>query len=381
MVDPTPQLLDGSRILKLARRNRAAAGEALRGTPIESQVQLVCETPVAERVRILDLLPDVEAVVPKLPEAEFCFTVKSIGVADAVWLLDCATPTQIVACLDLDAWEGDLPDRVALDGWIDALSSGESKGFLRSVQALDPEIVALYLRGRVDVALKPAESEDADWQPPIGGQTLDGQFYFTARNEGDDIAPLITMLRVLFEGDYWLYFRALQAVIWEMNPENEEFALRWRAGRLQDLGFPPWEEAMQIYRYIPPDQRAKLPEEIRALDVKEWPLPVWISGLPAAPDGHSMLLRAIAQLDAEERRASFFSLVALANKIAVADRLPLSDSESTSRALEKALRFADAGLELIAQERALDPSEILRRVPMTRLFGVGANLDPKAAKP
>ena len=89
----------------------------------------------------------------------------------------------------------------------------------------------------------------------------------------------------------------------------------------------------------------------------------------------------LAQLDAEERRASFFSLVALANKIAVADRLPLSDSESTSRALEKALRFADAGLELIAQERALDPSEILRRVPMTRLFGVGANLDPKAAKP
>ena len=381
MVDPTHQLVDSSRILELARRDRTAAAEALRGIPVEGQVELVCETPVSWRARILDLLPDIEAVVPKLPEAEFCFTVKSIGIADSVWLLDCATTQQIVACLDLDAWEGNLPDRAALDGWIDALTTGESESFLRFARALDPELLMLYLRGRIDVAVKPAESEDADWQPPIGGQTVDGQFYFSARNEGDDVAPLITMLRVLFQGDYWLYFRALQAVIWELNSENEEFALRWRAGRLQDLGFPPWEEAMQIYRYIPPDQRTKLPEETRALDVEEWHLPVWIPALPAAPDDRTTLLRAIALLDAEERRASFFALVALANKIAVADRLPLSDSESTSRALQKAIRFTDAGLELIAGGQELDASEVLRRVPVARLFGVGANLDPEAAKP
>ena len=48
-------------------------------------------------------------------------------------------------------------------------------------------------------------------------------------------------------------------VIWELETETEEWARRWRLARLEDLGFPRWEEAMGVYRYLDPGDRAALP--------------------------------------------------------------------------------------------------------------------------
>jgi hypothetical protein len=139
---------------------------------------------------------------------------------------------------------------------------------------------------------------------------------------------------------------------------------------------------MGIYGYLPPDQLASLPRDLTPLaSSSRWQLPVWMPRLPTAASEGALLFRAIAGLGEDERRTAFHALVALANKIAVADRLPLSDAESTPRAIAKAARFASAGLEFLASEQALDPVEILRRAPLDRLFRVGANLDPAAAKP
>lgn len=346
---------------------------------IDAQVELVCETPVARRAALLELLPEPERVIPLLPEAELCFTVKAVGLESASWLLEYATPEQVVACLDLDAWEGTLPNHRSLDTWIAALVEAGEEPLLRGLQALDPELLTLFLKGRVEVFLKP---NDDGWQAPVGADTLDGQFFFRALGDDDDTAPIVALLRTLFERDYWTYFRMLQSVIWELQAETEEWALRWRAGRLEDLGFPPWEEAISIYRHLPPDQLAALPPDATPLSpATRWQLPVWIPRLPANADESGLLFRTIAALEDEERRTAFHALVALANKIAVADRLSLSDSESTPRAIEKAARFASAGLEFVSNQHGLDPIAILRRAPLDRLFRIGANLDPAAAKP
>jgi hypothetical protein len=366
------------RILDLARRDRAAAQRMLGARPIEAQVALVCETPVARRGRLLELLPEPERVIPQLPEAELCFTLKGIGLESAAWVLEHATPEQVVACIDLDAWDGALPDRRSLDAWLAALVEAGEEPLLRALQALDPELLTLFLAARAEVFLR---ANDDDWQPPAGAETLDGQFWFRARAEGDDLAPIVALLRTLFERDYWSYFRLLQSVMWELASETEEWALRWRSGRLEDLGFPPWEEAMSVYRYLPPEQLAEVARGVDALaPTLRWQLPVWMPRLPSRAAEGVLLFRCIAGLDAEARRTAFHALVALANKLAVADRLPLSDAESTPRAIDKAARFASAGLEFVAREQSLDPHEVLRHVPLERLFRVGANLDPDTAK-
>ena len=87
----------------------------------DAQAELVCSAPVARRAQILDLLPQPEEVIPRLPEAELCFTVKAVGLESATWILEHATPDQLVACLDLDAWQGDVPDPGKLGAWLEAL--------------------------------------------------------------------------------------------------------------------------------------------------------------------------------------------------------------------------------------------------------------------
>jgi hypothetical protein len=364
----------------LARRDRDSARKAVAELSPDEQVALVCETPVARRRQILDLLPAPERVVPLLPEAELVFSVKAIGAGEAAWLLELATPEQVTACLDLDAWRGTELDRAALDTWIAALAEVPDPALLRHLAALDPELTTLYVNAHAEVVLRPPESEVPGWQPPAGAHSLDGQFFLTARRANDDLAPLLRILHALFQSDYWAYFRLLQGAIWELPTATEEWALRWRTGRLVDLGFPPWDEAIRIYARVRPGERERLPKEGAALEVEPWRLPVWIPSLPAGRESRHLLFRVIGELAEPERRAAFYQLVALANKVAVADRMDLADAESTPAAIEKAARLASRGIEHVARANAVGAAEVLRRLPMERLFRIGVSLDPTHAK-
>jgi hypothetical protein len=367
------------RILDLAQRDPKAAEKALAGLAPEAQMALVCEAPLARRLEVLGLLAAPEAVIPLIPEAEFCFTVKAVGLEEAAWLLEHATPDQVVTSVDLEAWSGYEPDLTALNAWMEAFTRTPKPSLLRAASALDRETLVLWLRSRIEVFQKP--SGDESWQPPQHTETLEGQFYFRPRREGSDLAAITGVLRAFFEEDYWLYFRLMLGVIWELDADNCEWALRWRTGRLEDLGFPTWDEAMSIYTYLAPEDRGRIPRGARPLDVEQWHLPVWIPRLPDAGSDRPRIFRAIAQLDDAERLAAFYAFVAVANKIAVADRLPLGDAESTPRAIEKAARFISDGLAHVAAENALDDSQVLREVTLERLFRVGANLSPESARP
>ncbi len=366
-------------VLRLARVDRRAAVEALRATPPEELVALVCSAPLQARGELLDLLPEPERVIPLLPEAELCFTVKAIGLADAAWILELATPEQVTASIDLDAWQRHAPDLPVLSEWIGALAATDRGAFRRAVDALDPELLVLHLMSRIEVFQK--STGDDGWSPPDSAQTLEGQFYYRSKRDDDDLIAIGELLRMLFEEDYWTYFRLMQGVIWELESDAQEWALRWRTGRLEDLGFPSWDDAMPIYRFLRPEERARIPDDGRPLAGGAWPLPVWITSLPAAAGRDHRVFVAIAKLAEEERRACFHALVAVANKVAVADGMPLSDASSTPRAIDKAALWISEGLAHVAKENGLDDTEVLRRVSLERLFSVGANLDPERARP
>ncbi len=367
------------RLLDLARRDKAAAEDALAKLPVEAQVATVCETPLEERGRILALLPDAGAVVPYLPPAELTFTVKAIGLADAAWLLEYATPEQTVAALDLDAWTGTELDRATANEWLQAFARTSQDAQLRALESLDDELIMLTLRDRIGVEQQPDEKED--WSPPDSSQTLEGKFYYWALHDKDDLDDITTLLKTLFERSYWHYFRLMLAVRWELTSDSEEWALRWRTGRLEDLGFPTWDDAMQIYRFLGPEQRTALPPEVRPIEIGAWQLPVWIPQLPEVGGPGDRVFHAIGALPDDARRASFYAFIALANRVAVADRMPLGDAEATPKAIAKAARITSAGLAHVASENGLSDTEVLERASLEHLFRVGANLDPENARP
>lgn len=363
------------RILELAARDRSAARAALAELSAEERVALVCETPLARRGALLDLLPDPERVVPRLPEAELCFTLKAIGLADSAWVLEHATDEQIAAAVDLDAWSGTAPDPARFDGWMEAFAGASDATLLRAVHTLDTELLVLWLADRIEVVTRPEGEEREGWSPPPGAHSLDGVFFLVARRPDDDVATVLRLLHLLFQKDYWLYFRILQGVSWELTTETEEWALRWRTGRLQDLGFPPREEAAAIYARVPRRDLDRLPESQRPVPLPEWSLPVWMPELPGPLGDHHLVFRAARELEPGDRRAFFYAFVALANHVAVANDLPLGEAESIPRALETAAATASRGLAHLAERNALSAAEILRRASLTWIFRVGASLD------
>jgi len=373
MSDQPAPAAESRRILALARRDRNAARREIALLPVEDQVALVCETPLPARREVLDLLPTPEAVIPELPEAELCFTAKAIGLADAAWLLAHATPEQVVACVDLDAWSSEdlVPDRARLGAWMSALAQAGEEALLGAARSLDAELLVLWLKDRIEVWLKP---NDDDWEPAPGAQSLDGQFFFRARKEGDDLADLRMFLDVLFREDYWTYFRMLQGTTWELDTETEDWALRWRTGRLLDLGFPSWEEAMAIYGVLPEGALAELPEAEPAAEEVSWRLPIWMPRLPVSSASTQALYRALAGLGDAERRPQLLAFLALANRVAVADRLPLGDADSIPVAVEKAAELVSRGLEHVAAVRGMAVTDVLRRSTLLRLFRVGFTL-------
>jgi hypothetical protein len=360
-------------LLDLARRDRGAARQQMAALDLDAQLALVCDSPAARRAELLELAPSPEALIPRLPPAELCFTAKAVGLHDAGWLLEHASEEQLVACLDLDAWVAGVPELGKLDEWIAALAHAGEATLLRAARALDMELLVLELRGRARVTLKP--NGDDSWEPPVAAHTLDGQFYLEPLRDDDDFAHLLTFLRVLFQSEYWMYYRLLQGAQWELDSDAEEWALRWRDGRLQDLGFPPFDDAKRIYAFVRPDQLGALPKGEELRPVGAWELPVWMPQLPVSRDQELALFRGIAQLGEEERRPRGFELLALANRVAMADELPLGDGESLPTALEKAARVASRGLEHVAQATGATLAEVLRRATLERLFRVGHQLE------
>lgn len=375
MLKPPSLPAGARRILELAKRDRAAARAALAALPVDEQVALICESPVRRRAELLELVSAPEQVIPRIPPAELCFVAKAVGLSDAGWLLEHATEEQIATAIDLDAWNALVPDRSRLDEWLAALSDAGDETLLRAAHGLDFELLVLLLRERLSVFLG-GRDEAAD--APAGSLSIDGQFHLLPLRSGDDLEDVLGLLSTLFQQDYWFYHRLLQAVSIDLESETEESALRWRSGRLQDLGFPPLEDAKRIYSFVREDQLARLPGETGALEVGEWPLPVWMPSLPASSETEHLLFRAMATLGEEERRPLLFAFLALANRVAVADEMPLGDAETLPAATEKAARVASLGLAYLARENAVEPAFLLRRMPLERLFVVGANLEGRA---
>ena len=81
------------------------------------------------------------------------------------------------------------------------------------------------------------------------------------------------------------------------------------------------------------------------------------------------------------RRRNEDSYVCEPPLFAVADGMELGDAETTPAAIEKAALWISRGLDHVATQNHFAAEEVLRRLPMAALFRVGANLDPRAARP
>ncbi len=318
--------------------------------------------------RRLDLILDAKdpgALIRALPADELYFTIREIGLADSVELVQLASAEQFKVLLDLDAWrQGRFEPRRALP-WLRAARVGAlddaraAARLARKVKALDPEVALLLFRDALVVHDLKVE-EDPQVTSDQTFRTADNAYLVEFLVEGSDYVAVRGLIDDLQAEDVFKLSRLLAALSWELPSELEETALRWRTGRLADLGYPSLEEALSWYAR-PPARPAEAPGT-----------PARAPGFFLAPFAEgSLLARAAAGLPADDRLALELQLVGAGNAVMVADGIDPVDLDQVRSAVAGARAMVELGLTALAGADEAKATEALATTPVKRLFQEG----------
>lgn len=307
--------------------------------------------------------PDPKAFVRRLPAEDLYFAIKEIGLHDAAEIVALASPGQFQTFVDLDVWQGYQPDPERILLWLQLVVEGASSaGVFRELRTgLDSELILLVLKSRTTVHPL-EEGEDPVLTSDNWIRTAEGKYLVEIHAEGDEGVMVRRLLEDFIEENPFEATRYFEAVRWEQASELEETALRWRTGRLRDIGFPDLEEAIRIWTPLPRDWK---PREAGAATGT-------VAGVPAlllSSSRESLFLdRIAANLPDGDRPRFNEGLIYLLNCALVADGIDPKDLDFARGSLQATRDMLSLGLELAsdgAEDLAL---RILATTPAVELF-------------
>src|SRR5262245_4367286 len=194
--------------------------------------------------------PDPEARVAAMPIQDLFFMIQERGLADAHEIVALAEPEQFQGFLDLGGWSTDRLSDAAVIPWLHALVDAGPEKPTHVWRGLDAELTALLLQRWVRV-YNLDEEEVPDWEEPPFLPTPDRFFMLKIIADTPDAIRIVEQIvDRLYRVDAELARHTIRAAQTEPTAELEEMARRWRSGRMQDLGYAEYGEALEVYRPI-----------------------------------------------------------------------------------------------------------------------------------
>ncbi len=316
--------------------------------------------------------PDAAKLVPTMPVQELYYAIKEVGLADAAELVALATPDQVQGFVDLDVWERDHLDERRVDAWIDTLADAGYEKMGEVVAELDAEVIALWLQRQThiwDITIEdPPQEAEGHFYP-----TPDRFYLIDILPAGEEGKALERMLDWLYRYDLELARRIVMSAKWELPADLEEHAYRWRQGRMADLGYVDFYEALSIYQWLDPAS-VKLDEHSFVPPPPETPteLPAVLAGSLDEAGFFGKALGTLAS-DADVERLHG-ALVLLINKAMAADLVDPGDFEHGKDALARAVAYVGLGLVYLARGDAGRGGQALVSVALERIFRLGFSL-------
>jgi len=346
------------------------AQKTFRSLPVKDQLDIVLKARGKERLHYLFLSENPEQLVQQLPELEIFLTVKEVGEKDSLELISLTTPEQFQYLLDLDFWKKDRLDPEKVLYWIELLVETGEERVTQFIQSTDPEFIALLLKKFLEVTTIEGEALGTRDRVPLF--TLDQYYYINFKGKGarEIFQPF---LEIFYRVDNKGFRRLMDSFVVESESELEETGYRLRNARLADYGFPDFEEALEIYRFLNPD----------ALKVEEGS-PQVMGREEAGKEGSvfylafqnqgpffSSVLSEIDDLDEQDRLKQ--EITGLSNKAIVAEAIDLSNIAAMERAVKKVYHTLNLGLQYLSKEDRIKASHLLRSLPLQRLFQCGVS--------
>ncbi|MCS6926081.1 MAG: DUF6178 family protein, partial [Candidatus Binatia bacterium] len=256
--------------------------ERFASLPLPQQVEQLTRVDAKTRQELILSVPNSLALVRALSPEMLLYTLKEVGLVDSVELLALASPQQVRDMLDLDCWRKDRLDDRRLMSWLMLLDEAGSGKLAEWLLHADVEVLVLLVKRYLEVVRKVEVEDDPNFDH-AQYFTFDDHYLLRFRGEEEPILQLLLeRLRVL---DYDAYRGVLENSLFELESGLEEEALRWRNARLADRGYPSYDEASELFRFVPPE--AIRMEEYRR---QEFPPLRFASGEEVIPPNHALTL-------------------------------------------------------------------------------------------
>ena len=307
---------------------------------------------------------DGERLARAMQPHELYWLFKESGGIDAMELLALASPEQCVFILDMELWRGWSFSEDKAVAYLGYILKGGEEHFLELLPHLDFNLLSLFLGRELIVAggigdINTDEERQTDWD-----HTFDDVFLIKFKNPKH--ADIIgSFLELVCRFDNPLYTSLMESVSGEIDIESEEECYRMKSGRLADLGFPPHDEALEIYSRINPATFApgRSKELLPAAEATTLPAPFLT--------GKTFLERVILKVDSELFRMELNYLI---NTALVADEAHLADMEQMRSVVERVYGYVNIALEYLSCGDETKGAEILSGEYLKRLFQLGFSL-------
>ncbi|MBN2342203.1 MAG: hypothetical protein JXX29_19860 [Deltaproteobacteria bacterium] len=324
-----------------------------------------------------------QALVQQLGAHDLLLAIEEADDEQRADLLTLCSREQFHQMLDFSCWDGFEPNLEQVEEVIAPLVHTGIGGALRAIDKLGDELKTLMFKERIVVHLREEKDEDFPDVPDTSDFITTPDGYYGIEIPNADTCPDVIkeLLRAITFKTFEEYQPELEAIRHELKFELMEDALRWRNGRLADLGFGTYEEGLALLAPRSVDSAQ------RVVAQKSIPRPVPLdANIPAIYREHlkgrtlldaSFELLANAKDPKWQQRAAFFQgeLSATVSLFLTAIQCRLSDVNAVAKGTELARDVIELGLGSIAsspQEGAealayLTPGEILQ-VGMGRLI-------------
>jgi hypothetical protein len=308
--------------------------------------------------------PDGKKLARALQPHELYWLFKENGGPDAMELLGLASPEQCVFILDMELWKGwSFQENKAVE-YLGYIMLGSEEHFLELLPHLDFNLLSIFLGREIIVAggigeIDTDEVRQTDWD-----HTFDDVFLIKFKNPTH--TPIIGMfLEMICRLDNPLYTSLMESVSGEIDIESEEECYHTKSGRLADLGFPPHEEALEIYSRVNPATFTPGRNKVLLQAVEATTLP------DTFLTGKTFLERVILRADSELFRMELNYLI---NTALVADEAHLADMEQMKSVVERVYGYLNIALEYLSEGDETKGVEIISGEYLKRLFQLGFSL-------
>ena len=325
---------------------------------------------------------DLAQEVASLEPLEAYYIVRELGMDQALPILRELSHEQLQACLDLDCWNRYDFSVESLDEWLAPFASIDGETLAQTFLSLDYVLQLLFLTQTVTVYDPDTDQvppEDETRETTARAMTPDG--FYLLELKMPDLALKVhpfALLDAMYQYDPTATHRLLSEVRVDLPTQIEEEALRFRSGRMEDLGFAGPSEAIALFSK--PPNRKPLPRPQEVLDSAVTRLP----SVYAAPLLEATLLQQALSLITNPNSLSRLEqeLVWAINSAIMAYGEKAQDVEHITALVTRVRDTISLGLESLlakqeppcppeAAEAAAKAAELLEIWPMTDLFRHG----------